>query len=91
MGPALSFTYLIGAVALERGVANDKRPHKTHEDGTAAALKPEVPPDMQKKCQEVSISHNVRKFTLACWLAAVLFLNAVSKMVIVTAPLLPLA
>ena len=33
MGPALSFTYLIGAVALERGVADDKRP-RNNVDGT---------------------------------------------------------
>ena len=39
LGPALSFTYVIGAVALERGVADDKRP-RINVDG--AALKTEV-------------------------------------------------
>ena len=41
MGPALSFTYVIGAVALERGVADDKRA-RINVDGTTAALKTEV-------------------------------------------------
>ena len=38
LGPALSFTYGIGAVALERGVADDKRPG-SDVDGTAVILK----------------------------------------------------
>ena len=41
MGPALSFTYVKGAVALERGVADDKRT-RSNVDGTTAALKTEV-------------------------------------------------
>ena len=41
LGPALSFTYVIGAVALECGVADDKRTRR-NGDGTAVALKTEV-------------------------------------------------
>ena len=58
MGPsALSFTYVIGAVALERGVADDERPRR-NVDGTAE-LKTEVdvpPPDMQQKVVRVLLS-----------------------------------
>ena len=35
LGPALSFTYGISAVALERGVADDKRTILNVVDGTA--------------------------------------------------------
>ena len=41
LGPVLSFTYGIGAVALECGVADDKRT-RSHVDGTAVLLKTEV-------------------------------------------------
>ncbi len=54
LGPALSFTYERGAVALERGVADDKRPRR-NSDGTAvlkAGVQREVdvpPPDMEHR------------------------------------------
>mgnify|MGYP004092833945 CR=1 FL=1 len=58
LGPALSFTYGMGAVALERGVADDKRA-RINVDGTAVLKTAEVdvpPRHMQETSGGFSLS-----------------------------------